>query len=247
MYETRQNKESISRTISNLERKERQRNTLVDKHTGYDMRQGISKNSTAQLQVYPAPYPFKPSDDILGEVHVLDNLIPQAEGNAKQNFNNGKQTNRLNAFRMLLNPANWGYCVEDELNQLVPTDWEKQSDLNRSIPDYYKNIGGTDVYVDLTTERESAGGWHIWDKLYRAKIHKQRGGVGADITHSGKMPTLTTENFILDDAYKARHLANLLERHEGKLSYSTDFQSLKKGELKYENRAIEILLTQYVD
>ena len=65
------------------------------------------------------------------------------------------------------------------------------------------------------------------------------------------MPTLTTENFILDDAYKARHLANLLERHEGKLSYSTDFdtvlQSLKKGELKYENRAIEILLTQYVD
>ncbi len=135
-------------------------------------------------------------------VKSLNSDIPSAEQKALEGLQqkNDKTPHQLEYVR---NPtaANWGYCIEEQLDDYASSQgWSTQVSVKsdkvetsqKSRPDYHQKIDGIDVYVDLTSERQSGStGPHITGKLFKAGFEKEKHIVGADITYTSTGPKQT--------------------------------------------------------
>ncbi len=91
------------------------------------------------------------------------------------------------------NPTTWGYVVEERLNlKASAAGWSTQHRLTGARPDYYRNdnASGIEVFVDLTTQAQTANsGNHITQKLQNAGTAQPQASVAAaDIYHAGLNP-----------------------------------------------------------
>jgi hypothetical protein len=119
-------------------------------------------------------------------LNTLNGLVPTAEANAQAAlllapmFRSASQ----NAFVNAPNPTTWGTCVEEQLNVLDGA-WTHQMPLAGSRPDYHMNVGGIDLYADLTTPGQAGiTGDHITGKLWTANV-PANDAVAADVTYTG--------------------------------------------------------------
>lgn len=131
---------------------------------------------------------------ITKSVGLLNSDIPEAEEAAENQLSQVKSKKTPRQLEYIRNPtaANWGNCVEEQLDPLaISSGWTPQVTIKKnkakqkSRPDYVKQIDGFTVYVDLTTEMQSGSGApHVTGKLYKAGYEKEGHIVAADITHA---------------------------------------------------------------
>lgn len=146
---------------------------------------GIINHRSATVQRAVHESPFYPLNEGKKIVNTLNRLIPKAVIAAKDDLVHPSNiySARYNRHR---SAATWGNCVETQLNLVAPIYWIRQHRLDASRPDYYASINNKTVYVDLTTERETApGGMHITEKLRRSKVSASN-VEAADITYFSK-------------------------------------------------------------
>lgn len=161
-----------------------------------DQTNTFSSKGTAQL-VVSVSSTYKPTGNALNEIKVLDSKIPTAEFQAKKEVlgkgvsKGFKHTNHQANYIKQKDPKSWGYCVEEQLDKIVPSGWGTQVTLSASRPDYGKKAHGKMIFADLTTQGQSGfGGNHITEKLQKSadKGDDDSNWVGADILHSNLNP-----------------------------------------------------------
>lgn len=137
---------------------------------------------------------YAPHGAALTALQELDAEVPRAERRAARKLRNpgGTHTPRQATYLLSPQPMTWGYCVEERLDPLARRlGWSTQHRLPGCRPDYYRDIGGVQVFADLTTAAQaSPGGNHITTKL---TIPHSRGvdataWQASDLVHSGRMP-----------------------------------------------------------
>lgn len=196
MYEARQNKVPISRILSLRERKDVKQlqslqNIIVAKYPN-------SNKSTLQRTIYNSiEYPVM-SKEGKEKIQILHDKIEEAERSAQQALCNPTTANLINYTRNP-SPKSWGYCVEEQLNNIVQDEWTTQFSVGHLRPDYYQKLAtdGIELFVDLTTERESGpGGPHITEKLDYSGFYLGNKTQAADITHRSLNPNLPNNHIL---------------------------------------------------
>jgi hypothetical protein len=154
-----------------------------------------SASDTIQMVVSPSAT-YVPGPNELNEIANLDGQIAAAEVTAQNRIANPPMgyvhTPTQAAYMANPTAAMWGYCVEEQLNQLAPgLGWATQYPLANSRPDYHKAVGGQQIFVDLTSAAQAGpAGGHITAKL---DISAPNGIApanwkAADITHNSLNP-----------------------------------------------------------
>jgi hypothetical protein len=171
----------------------------------FSLAKQLPEKTPAQLiKRRSAMYPPSAASDII--IDELDNQVPIAETAAQNGLitpPTGIHTPHQAQYINNRIPANWGSCVEDELNPLaIAKGWRTQEQLPGSRPDYARDIlPNIKLYVDLTTELQAGPyGNHITEKLNRSVKPNGVTWEGADITHNdlpgGPAPALHTNGLV---------------------------------------------------
>ena len=174
------------------------------------------------VRVAPSPYDST-SDNIIAAWNELDNDLTVAIAEAIAGVQGGgPYTPHQKQYLMRPTAANWGYCIEEKLNDKAgDNDWGTQEVLGGSRPDYHKEIDSTHVFADLTTDRESGGiGLHIWEKLKKCR-NTYAGSVGADVTYTQTGPT-TSVVYVPTQKEQAAHLLRLFDRVDYEVTEDMD-------------------------
>ncbi len=139
-------------------------------------------------------------------IDELNNQVPVAETAAQNGLiapPTGIHTPHQAQYINNRIPANWGSCVEDELNPLaIARGWRTQEQLPHSRPDYARDIyPNIKLFVDLTTVHQAGPyGNHITEKLNKSGKPNGVNWEGADITHNdlpgGPAPVLQTNGLV---------------------------------------------------
>ena len=170
MYEARQNKERVSRTISQLRKK--------------DVREdSISKNVMQCLVRQDDQYNVSNSDinEKFAELNYIQNTALYILYN---HLNWNYPISHAQRFFKSFNLRNerslhsdWGYCIEEVMNVLAKNSgWECQVELEHSRPDYRLKIMENSnekyiIYADSTSNNVSMNeNTHVGGKLRRANV-----------------------------------------------------------------------------
>lgn len=184
---------------------------------------GKEKNLVQRkVRVAPSPYDST-SANIIAAWNELDNDLTAAIADAIAGVQgSGPYTPHQVQYLTRQTAANWGYCIEEKLNEKAEdNDWGTQEVLGGSRPDYYKVIDSTHVFADLTTDRESGGiGLHIWEKLKKGR-NTYAGSVGADVTYTQTGPT-TSVVYVPTEKEQAAHLLRLFGRVDYEVTKDTE-------------------------
>jgi hypothetical protein len=183
--------------------------------------------------------------------NTLNGHAQTAEANAVAGMHNPwlLRTPAQNAHAVLQNPASWGICVEEQLNLLAGA-WAQQVQVPPSRPDYHMNVGGIDVYADLTTPGQAGvTGDHITGKLWAANL-PANAAVAADVTYLSGMPAQPLPPQWKLDAFAARqrHQAALGIRGDGDYSmWAQQHDVIQAQVLSQMNQAQSLFYIAYVD
>lgn len=219
-------------------------NSFIDNRTQSIKQAQLKK--IIQRQVEPALDPYDPKSNrtIMDSFNELDQKLPEAIQEAEEDLQNEDMdhTPHQEYYIATKTPRAWGYCIEEKLNKkAIDLEWETQSILSNSRPDYFKSIDNINVFADLTTSTQSNGGSHIWEKLIRSK---QDNAMAADITYSSRGPNIDYE-YIPNLNKVANHLLRLLKDQEYTYTDDTDeviyFLTAKQNLDYIIPRAYEIL------
>lgn len=195
MYQAKQQKEKVSRTISQLDRK----SVRKDSASKDVMQYLVRKDNNYYVNDSFIDEKFKELDNIQKyALEILYKHLTPVFPITHARFFCSSVKSRNNFMY-----SYWGYCVEEMMNKLLEnSEWQRQVPLSASRPDYGLEFNNCCVYADSTSNNTSIKeDTHIGNKLKKSKV---KGNVAAaDIAY----PDNSIVNMI--NSLHARSIANM--------------------------------------